>query len=1216
MAEKIPSESRGDPSGNRDTKPAAPAAAFRIEGEVHTFIDGLPDPIWVFDRQTLRIVLANPAAGQMLGYNTDELSQLTIADLRFPEDVPALRDAVANLGEDEVSGGVWRLRSKSGAIVHADFHWKPIVHGGRASVLASIRDVTRLVALERERAALLAETEVQRNAAEAAAQQFREIVESAPGKFLVITPEDYRIVAASDAYLDATMTQRADILGRTIFDVFPDDPDDPDPEGEAALRASITRVGSKGVSDAMGILRFPIPRPAHLGDGHEERYWSIVNAPIRDASDRIALVVHRVEDMTEFVQAGRLDELADDAVRDFAVELLQRTEDLQKVNALLLEKEANLRTAQRLLDIGIWKLDIETGAMWWSENLAELCGLTSDQAPRGVDDFVALLHPEDSADAQSELQTFLANGATHVEFQHRLLLPDGRVLHMRGVGERAETRDGQMIVGVVQNVSDQIETSRELSRMNDLLQIAGSIARFGGWYVAVGSDVVEWSEQSAEIHDLSPDVIPTVAEAINYYIPEHRDRIRHLFQACIGEGVPFDEMLQIDTAAGRRIWIRTVGRPVHDGSGAIVAAQGALQDISDIVRMRDHSEELAHSLVRTLESMSDAMVTLSPDFRYTFVNSQAERLLKHKRDALIDRVIWDVFPDAIGSVVQKEFERAMATGEAVRFEYYYAEPLDTWFEVNADPSAEGLAVYFRDIGEKHRAEAALRRSEERFRMVTRATDDMIWDWDVATGAIWANERMQQVLGHGYDNAPSDIDLWKARVHPEDLGQIRHDFEQAVANGADIWQAEYRYLRADGRFATLLDRGVFLRDGDGRLVRMISSVVDATEARAAEAQLRRALRLEAVGQLTGGLAHDFNNLLTIILGNAELLAERLDQPRLQRMAQQTAQAAERGAEITSRLLSFARQQPLAPLSVDVTTLMQSIDGLLRRTVSEEIELLILADPLPGAALWHAQVDPGQLELAVLNLVINARDAMPGGGKLTIGSENVTLKAADVAAHDDVAQGDYVAITVTDTGTGMAPEVVERVVEPFFTTKPEGKGSGLGLSMVYGFVKQSGGHITIETEQGRGTSVRLLFRRADPVSGADPIDQPSALADGSEHILIVEDDPHVRDHLVDQLNSLGYRVSSAPDGARALQLLDAMTDLDLLLTDVVMPGGINGRELADRARQKQPELKILFTSGYSENTLMSRGRLDDGVELLSKPFRRQDLAAKIRKVLESA
>jgi nitrogen-specific signal transduction histidine kinase len=390
------------------------------------------------------------------------------------------------------------------------------------------------------------------------------------------------------------------------------------------------------------------------------------------------------------------------------------------------------------------------------------------------------------------------------------------------------------------------------------------------------------------------------------------------------------------------------------------------------------------------------------------------------------------------------------------------------------------------------------------------------------------------------------------------------------------------------------------------------MADLTDRRELDERLRQAQKLEAVGQLTGGVAHDFNNLLTVILGNAELLTAELEgQPELHQLSEMVMTAAERGAELTNRLLAFSRRQALEPRAIDVGTLAVGMQGMLRRTLGEHIEIAVLRTP-DG---WLADVDPGQLEVALLNLAINARDAMPQGGRLTIETANTWLDGGDVTLPSDAHPGAYVTVSVSDTGTGMAPEIVARVFEPFFTTKEVGKGSGLGLSMVYGFAKQSGGHARVYSEPGHGTVVRIYLPRAR--TGQEPpaaVGATTAAPSGHEHILVVEDDALVRAHVCGLIRGLGYRVTAAAAGPEALARLQEADDIQLLLTDMVMPGGMNGAELAEAAMAVRPGLKVLLTSGYTEQFLQQGGRIERGVTLLSKPYHRHELATKLRRVLE--
>ncbi|PPQ27998.1 CHASE3 domain-containing protein [Rhodopila globiformis] len=431
-------------------------------------------------------------------------------------------------------------------------------------------------------------------------------------------------------------------------------------------------------------------------------------------------------------------------------------------------------------------------------------------------------------------------------------------------------------------------------------------------------------------------------------------------------------------------------------------------------------------------------------------------------------------------------------------------------------------------------------------------------------------------------------------------QVRHGQSR---NGEPV---VYERTRTDGQ---VLEIRRTPTPGNG----FILTLSDMTKRTQSEAVLRESQKMQAIGQLTGGIAHDFNNLLTAIMGNLELARTRLDpQHPVVTHIERSLWAAQRGGTLTSQLLAFARRQPLSPTAIDLSATFPELLPLLRRTLGEHIEVRFV----DTAGLWPAMADPAQLESAVLNLALNARDAMPGGGRLTIELANKVLDEEYARSHAEVTAGDYVMVAVSDTGHGMTPDLVARAFEPFFTTKTEGRGTGLGLAMVFGFVKQSGGHVKIYSEPGEGTAVKIYLPRA--VGAQVPTMQrssaPAELPRGSATILLVEDEAAVREVAGAILRNLGYRVLEAQDGDEGLLVFGAhAAEVDLLLTDVVLPGKVRGRELSERITAMRPEVKVLYMSGYTENSIVHHGRLDDGVQLLGKPFKREQLARKVADVL---
>ena len=448
--------------------------------------------------------------------------------------------------------------------------------------------------------------------------------------------------------------------------------------------------------------------------------------------------------------------------------------------------------------------------------------------------------------------------------------------------------------------------------------------------------------------------------------------------------------------------------------------------------------------------------------------------------------------------------------------------------------------------------------------------------------------------------------------PEDRAAGIPDLALKTARETGKFEAEAWRLRKDGSrfFANVLIDAIY--DATGRVVGFAKVTRDMTERRALEERLRQSQKMEAIGQLTGGVAHDFNNLLTIIIGNLEIIAREPDNPsKRARAAENAMHGAQRAATLTQQLLAFSRRQPLNPKPTDVNRLIATFSDLFRRLLGEHISV----ETVLAGGLWVTDVDPHQLENALLNLAVNARDAMPGGGKLTIETANAHLDEHYHARYAEVAAGQYVLISVTDTGAGMTADVLEHAFEPFYTTKPTGHGTGLGLSQVYGFVKQSGGHVKLYSEVGSGTTVKIYLPRLAearlPVDAGGEWSQ--TIPGGAETVLLVEDDAGVRAYTVEILRDLGFGVVEASDGASALKKLEESPEVALLFTDVGLPG-MNGRELADRVREIRPDLPVLFATGYARNAIVHQGRLDPGVELLTKPYTRAQLANKIRDVLD--
>jgi len=634
----------------------------------------------------------------------------------------------------------------------------------------------------------------------------------------------------------------------------------------------------------------------------------------------------------------------------------------------------------------------------------------------------------------------------------------------------------------------------------------------------------------------------------------------------------------------------------------------------EAISERERHTERERLFSAVVESSNDAIITKALDGTITGWNPAAERLFGYTAAEAIGARIDIIVPPDRRAEVRDILDR-IARGEAIEDHdtlRVHKDGAEVHVALSISPirsvSGEivGASKIARDVTEAKRTQQALNQEIEERRRIFETSQDLILVTDTRGNFVQVSPSSMTILGYRPEEmiGHSAIEF----IHPDDLDSTREEM-RAARHGRQMRNFETRYVRKDGQPVTLTWMGTWSEP----VRRHFFVGRDLTEKQEAEARLRQVQKMDAVGQLTGGVAHDFNNILTVITGTIGILGEAVaDRPELASIAKLIDDAAERGAQLTKHLLAFARKQPLQPREIDVNSLMVEAAKLLHPTLGEQIQI----SPLLAEDAWTALVDPNQLTTAVLNLALNARDAMPDGGKLVLETRNVYLDEGYASMHNEVAPGNYVMIAVSDTGSGIPTANLDRVFEPFFTTKEVGRGTGLGLSMVFGFVKQSGGHIKIYSEEGHGTTVRIYLPRS---TGLHQIDaEAPALADiqgGHEVVLIVEDDPLVRKYVITQIRGLGYTTLDAANAREALDIIDNNERIDLLFTDVIMPGPMNGRHLVDEALKRRPGLKTLFTSGYTENAIVHHGRLDSGVLLLAKPYRKSDLARMIRQALSS-
>ncbi|GAK69685.1 PAS domain-containing protein [Agrobacterium rubi] len=700
--------------------------------------------------------------------------------------------------------------------------------------------------------------------------------------------------------------------------------------------------------------------------------------------------------------------------------------------------------------------------------------------------------------------------------------------------------------------------------------------------------------------------------------------------------------------------------PIHNDAGTVDGVLCTVLENTDKVKAVAELAASREELSRLTNALPILVGFIDHDHIYRFANQGYLEWFNHRPEEVLGRRVSDVVGDVFYQKRRPYIERAL-DGETVinDAEIPCADGITRAAEIRYVPrrsskgDIDGCYVLIIDIETRKRVERELLVSNNRFRAAVSAVHGVLWTNSPDGKMIGEQHGWAELTGQTFDQYQAYG--WADAVHRDDREGSIDSWNRAVATKSTyVW--EHRVRRHDGVFRTFAIRAIPILDVAGTIIEWVGVHTDITEQRSAEATLKehsanlereirhriraeeqlrhlnegletrvaaeiserrhaeralqQAQKMESIGQLTGGVAHDFNNLLQVVAGNLQLLAKDVaGNERAERRVGNALAGVSRGAKLASQLLAFGRRQALEPRVINVGKFVVGMDDLLRRSLGEAVEVEVIT----VGGLWNTYADPTQVENALLNLAINARDAMEGSGKLTIEVGNAALDQDYARTHAEVEAGQYVMLAVSDTGSGMSPAIMDKVFEPFFSTKPEGKGTGLGLSMVYGFVKQSGGHVKIYSEIGQGTTVKIYLPRSHSDEDREVVIQNGPIVGGTETILVVEDDDEVRSTVVETLSDLGYRVLTARDAQAGLTVAESGIPIDVIFTDVVMPGPLKSSEMARRAKERLPHLAILFTSGYTENSIVHGGKLDAGVELLSKPYTREALARRLRHVI---
>ncbi|MCP3733950.1 PAS domain S-box protein [Sphingomonas sp. RP10(2022)] len=1017
----------------------------------------------------------------------------------------------------------------------------------------------------------------------------RAIVDSARDAAIIVTDMDGRITDWSAGAEAIFARPEADMVGQSLAVILADD--------------DAVAVVAQTMRDAVAHGGAGVERWYARGDGERFRASGTLS-PLRDADGR-----HR-----GFVQTLR-----------------DRTEDNRATTALA-EAKGRLRWAQEAGGVGIFEVG-EDGVLHGTPEFCRLYGLdVCETLPATA--FEALVVAEDrhlvsAADTR-------AAGTAPLDVEYRIRRADTgelRWIARRGEIQRDATGHPIGFAGVALDITDRVRTREALAAERELLaQMFEQAPTFMALLEGPEHRFARANPGYTRLVDHRDVIGRTVAEvlpdaAAQGYVA--------LLDGVYRTGVPYAASgLHYAVQAGpdepvHDRYVDFVYQPIRNASGAVtgIFVEGA--DVTDrtlaAAAARD-AEERYRTVVEAIdvgfcviEIKFDAD-GVAVDYRLVEGNPAFER-----QTGLVDwlgKWVSEVAP----GLEQHWFDRyghVARTGEPAHFENP-ADVFGRWYDVRAirtgDPADHRVAIFFSDISDRKTMEERLRRlnaslsdqvearTQDRDRMWRLSTDVMlVAGFDGRVAAV--NPAWSTLLGWDAEELIGDDFL--TLVHPDDRDATVAEVGK-LESGRTTLRFENRYRHRDGSYSWISWTAV----PDDRFIHAVGRDITGEREQAAalmrtEEALRQAQKMEAVGQLTGGIAHDFNNMLTGVIGSLDLVQRYIASGRMDRVDRYIEAAnssAQRAAALTARLLAFGRRQSLDLQSIDVNALVTGIESLLHSTLGEQVAL----DTRLAVPLAPAHTDANQLENALLNLCINARDAMPDGGRLTIATADVHLDARYASEHAEVEPGDYVMLSVADTGTGMSAETVEKVFEPFFTTKPVGQGTGLGLSMIYGFVRQSGGHVRIESELGRGTTIRLYIPRFEGEAQPARAEPREAPAGAGETVMIVEDDAAVRLIVREVLEELRYQVVEADDARTAIPILQSPRRIDLLVSDVGLPG-MNGRQLAEIARQSRPELQILFVTGYAENAAVRGGFLDHGMEMMTKPFAVDALATRIRGML---